>query len=470
MSEVIGKNFEKVKKKLDSVGCGFCLAKWTQVTMHLNDGTTHSCHHPAPHKIGLREIQKNPSALHNSIVKKKARKEMLEGGRPSECGYCWNIEDNSDSFSDRVYKSEEEWSKPHFDEIKNSKWRDDYTPKYVEVAFSNTCNFKCAYCGPSYSSKWVEEMKQFGEFSTGDGFNSLSELERQDMIPIPQREKNPYVDAFWEWWPELYKELDTFRITGGEPLLAKDTFKVLDYILQQEEPNKNLKLSINSNLCIEDKLFEKFLEKAKQIIDEERVKEFIIYTSVDTFGKQAEYVRFGLDFEKLFKNIDTLLTELPKVTVVIMSTFNVFSIFNYEKLVKKVYDFKVKHFNTQRYWNSPLILDTSYLRYPDFLSFRILKGYLKIDYFERIEKYMKFFSSYRSLNSYQLKEPTDSGFSLKEIEKITRIKDIFLSDKQNDIDFSQTKQKFLKYIVDYEKRRGLNCEEYFPELRNFIKW
>lgn len=468
MSKVIGSNFKRTKRKLDKVGCGFCLAKWTQVTMHLNDGTTHSCHHPAPHKIGLREIKKNPTALHNSLTKKKERKEMLEGGRPSACSYCWNIEDNSNSFSDRVYKSEEEWSWPHYDEIKNLKWRDDYTPKYVEVAFSNTCNFKCGYCGPSYSSKWVEEMKQFGEFSTGDGFNSLEELKRQDMVPIPQREENPYVEAFWEWWPDLYHELDTFRITGGEPLLAKDTFKVLDYILEQEEPNTNLKLSVNSNLCIEDKLFDKFLEKAKKIIEEGRVKEFIVYTSVDTYGKQAEYIRTGLDFEKLFKNIDTLLTELPKLSIVIMSTFNLFSPFGYEKLVKKVYDFKVKHFNTERYWNSPLILDTSYLRYPDFLSFRILKGYLNINYFERIEKYMKFFSTYRSLNSYRLEEPTDTGFSLKEIEKITRIKDIFIKDMESDEDFSKGKEKFLKYIKDYKIRRNLDCEEYFPELKNFI--
>ena len=468
MGEVIGKNFEKMKRKLDRVGCGFCLAKWTQVTMHLNDGTTHSCHHPAPHKIGLREIQKDPTALHNSLTKKKERKEMLEGGRPSACSYCWNIEDNSDSFSDRVYKSEEEWSRPHYDEIKNLSWRDNFTPKYVEVAFSNTCNLKCAYCGPSYSSKWVEEMKEHGEFSTGDGFNSLDELKRQDMVPIPHREKNPYVDAFWEWWPELYQELDTFRITGGEPLMAKDTFKVLDYILEQENPNTNLKLSINSNLCIEDKLFDKFLEKAKRIIDEERVKEFIVYTSVDTYGKQAEFVRTGLEFDKLFKNIDILLTELPKLTIVIMSTFNLFSPFGYEKLVKKVYDFKVKHFNTERFWNSPLILDTSYLRYPSFLSFRILKGYLDVHYFERLEKLMKFFSSYRSLNSYNLEEPTDSGFSLKEIEKITRIKDIFIKDSISDISFEKDKQKFLNYIKDYKKRRNLDCEEYFPELKNFI--
>ena len=78
---------KKVKEKLDEVGCGFCLAKWTQVTLHLQNGHTHSCHHPDTHKIPLDELENNPSALHNTEFKKLKRKEMLEGGRPKECDY-----------------------------------------------------------------------------------------------------------------------------------------------------------------------------------------------------------------------------------------------------------------------------------------------------------------------------------------------------------------------------------------------
>ena len=103
------KKFDKTKQVLDSVGCGFCLAKWTQVTMHLQTGLNHSCHHPAVHKIPLEEIKANPKALHNTKFKKTKRREMLQGKRPSECDYCWNIEDNSTSYSDRIYKSAEPW-------------------------------------------------------------------------------------------------------------------------------------------------------------------------------------------------------------------------------------------------------------------------------------------------------------------------------------------------------------------------
>ena len=61
--------YKKTKEFLDTVGRGMCMAKWTQVTIHLQNGHTHSCHHPATHKIPLRELEENPTALHNTKYK-----------------------------------------------------------------------------------------------------------------------------------------------------------------------------------------------------------------------------------------------------------------------------------------------------------------------------------------------------------------------------------------------------------------
>ena len=462
--------FGLVKQKLDGVGCGFCLAKWTQVTMHLHNGTTHSCHHPEPHKIGLEEIKRNPTALHNTNFKKQARKQMLNNERPKECQYCWNVEDTTlNSFSDRVFKSSEPWSEPYFDEIKDSDWRDDYNPKYAEVSFSNTCNFKCAYCGPEYSSKWMEEINEFGPYDLSFQYNSIDRMNERNTKPYRHSDDNPYVNAFWEWFPDLYGTLDTFRITGGEPLLSKDTWKVLDYIIDSEEPNRNLKLSINTNLGIGDDLVDRLILKLEKIINEDRVKEIIIFTSCEGYGKQAEFTRYGLDFEKLIENIDKILTILNKVTIVVMSTFNVFSVFSYEKLIKKVYDLKLKHFNTERYWNSAIILDTSYLRHPPFMSFRILKNYITEDYFDRWIKFMKFNSTFRSINFHKMQQISDVGFSLQEIEKIIRLKEIFTHDHNlEDNSFDKDKKDFYNFIIEYDKRRNYKCEEYFPELIDFI--
>ena len=134
----------------------------------------------------------------------------------------------------------------------------------------------------------MNEIKQHGAYPTTDKFNSWIIINLKTKFQY-QKDYNPYVEAFWKWWPDLYRDLHTFRITGGEPLLSKDTWKVLDYIIDEPNPNKDLNLSINSNLGLEDNLIDKLIEKLKKIEDEDRVNEFIIFTSVDTWGEQRVY-------------------------------------------------------------------------------------------------------------------------------------------------------------------------------------
>jgi hypothetical protein len=150
-----------------------------------------------------------------------------------------------------------------------------------------------------------------------------------------------------------------------------------------------------------------------------------------------------------------------------MSTFNIFSIFSYEKLIKKIYELKVKYYNTQRYWNSAIILDTSYLRHPSFLSFKLLSGYIDNSYFEQFEKYMKDNSCEISLNFNQPHSIDDVGFSFKEIEKITRLKEYFIN--ESTVDLTKDYINFKEFILQYEVRRNINCLDYFPELITFIK-
>ena len=184
----------KFKKKLDTVGPGFCLAKWEQVTLHLHNGTTHSCYHPMVHKIPLDELKNNPSAIHNTYHKKLQRKIMLEGGRPPECSFCWNIEDSSDKcYSDRLYKSAT-IAPENFEKIKNINWKEDYNPAYVEVSFSNLCNMACCYCSPIVSSRYMEEIKKYGPYDIFiDGYpNVLHEIKGYGVkTPIDKNQHNP---------------------------------------------------------------------------------------------------------------------------------------------------------------------------------------------------------------------------------------------------------------------------------------
>jgi hypothetical protein len=62
-------------------------------------------------------------------------------------------------------------------------------------------------------------------------------------------------------------------------------------------------------------LVDRFIEIATDLCENNKVRELIIFTSVEAKGKQAEYVRFGLDYDKFWSNVDKILTNLPKVTI-----------------------------------------------------------------------------------------------------------------------------------------------------------
>ena len=295
-----------MKEKLNSVGPGFCLAKWTQATIHLGVGLTHSCHHTKVHHIDPEKIKTDPSALHNTDEKIDHRNAMKSGHRLPDCNYCWTVEDANAGVSDRITKSSAPWSTVDYDNIVNNTWQNNVNhPRSLEVSFSNVCNFACAYCGPTFSSKWWEEIKQQGPYKVSKiSYNNLS------VEQIPNKDHNPYIEAFWKWFPDIVDNLLEFRITGGEPLLSKHTFLVLDMIAKGQY--KSLDLGINTNGNPTEGLWTKFIKHCKDIETNNSVKKLTVYASAETVGADAEYIRDGMNWNEFKSNIEQLLDQTEK--------------------------------------------------------------------------------------------------------------------------------------------------------------
>jgi len=455
------RHLENTKTELDSVSGSFCAAKWKQVTMHLQTGHTHSCHHPKTHHVPVEEIKRNPTALHNSEYKKQQRKLMLEGERPSECDYCWRVEDQGDSFSDRVYKSADNWAKPFIQDIASKPWDDNVDPSYVEVSFGNVCNFKCSYCAPHISSQWMEEIERHGPYPTSDNFNNLDWLKSQNMIPIPNREENPYVDAFWEWWPRMYNSLQHFRITGGEPLLNKNTFKVLDYII--DNPNPNLEVSINTNMNAPDDILDKFLEKVKIIHGENKLKNFKLFTSAEAHGRQSEYIRFGMNYDKWLGNIHKTYKEVPGIQFTIMSTYNFLSMTSYIPFLKDVLDIKLEYHRWDDH-RTPMLLDIPYLRFPNHQAIFIMEP----EQLQMIYDQVTFM--YQNLEYKNWYGSANRGFFEHEADKLKRIYNIAKDNVVTEVT-ENNRRNFVKFVDEHDKRRGTNFLATFPEYGEvYYKW
>lgn len=436
------------RKKINSVSPSFCSAKWLQTTLYLQNGYNHSCHHPSPHKIPVEEIENNPASLHNSNFKKLQRGLMLKGERPSECDYCWKIEDlNKDYFSDRHYKTADYWAWDRFEEIAASDPNDNVYPSYLEVSFSNACNLKCSYCSPEISSKWLEEINQYGPYPIPESNQDIEWYKKVGRYPYKHSDDNPYVNAFWKWFPKALPHLRVFRITGGEPLMSKDTWKVFEYI--KENPQTELEIAINTNLAVEEKLIEKFLSTINDIKD--KVKKIDIYTSLESVGKQAEYSRFGLDYECWISNVRKCL-ERTSCTVAVMTTINILSLPTFSKFVELIMQLRCDYNTTMDINRLPLSIN--YLRWPAHLSVKLLPKGMREQFSEEIfhtsQAWLKYYRKHQFARLY-----------LEEWDQIKRFCDYL---KQDEV-IGERRKYFVDYIKEYDRRRGTNFDSVFPEYK-----
>ena len=458
----VGKDFkskflsdaEVMKEQLDSVSPTMCLAKWKQVSLHLTTGKTNSCYHPPLHDIDVKPLTFHPGALHNTEQKKQARKQMLEGTRPDECSYCWNIEDEG-KLSDRHYRSGEPWAAEAFKEIVDAPWDQDVIPSYVEVNFNHNCNLRCSYCSPQYSTAWEKETNEHGAWPTSTPHNDPKYFQGSRK-PIPFREHNPYVEAFWEWWPDLYPELKHFRMTGGEPMMDKNTYRVFDHVLANPKPD--LHLSTTSNFSVSDKLWKKYLGYVKEICSDDNVEHFMQYVSVDAFGPKAEYIRDGLDFDLLWERVNQFLTEVPeRSSITFIITMNNLNVTSFGNLLAGINGLRQIYSNTyQRVW-----FDTPLLRTPEWQSMQILpESYC--DELDLIWSWM--------LKWAETEETRFKGFKDYEMQRLDRDIAWMRSGQKLDAKYlAQQKADFYKFFTEHDKRRGTNFLETFPEMKSFWK-
>ena len=435
---------------LNSVSKSFCAAKWLNASLHLGHGFTNSCHLPLPHPVDLEEIKENPSALHNTMFKKNIRKMMLEGTRPAECSYCWKVEDiGNDSIGDRVFKSRI-YSDEDIKMISELPWDADVALKTVEVSFDRTCNFACSYCNTGYSTTWAKDIEENGpyqKFKTTSAGAYHSDGSWADIFGKNNKD-NPYVDAFIEWWPELAPNLQELRITGGEPSASFNFWKFLEVAVKTPAPN--LRLAVNSNLGVNDKLINKLIDMSNNL----PIKEFDLYTSCEAFGIQAEYIRDGLVWDVWRNNLIRVIEEGNFRQVICMMTINSLCLYSITEFMDDMFVLKEKYG-----MNNPGI-DLNILRWPAFMS------PLNLPDSEKKKLHKKLADWYEIKKEHPLMMDHEKA----QIERLIDYIDVV---DQGHVKTEEHKEKhfhdFKSFYTQYDERKGHNFREAFPDP-DLLEW
>jgi organic radical activating enzyme len=377
---------------------------------------------------------------------------MLCGEKPDGCNYCWKIEAmGKDYVSDRHIKTTSIYNEERLAEIKQKGADFNVNPEYIEISFSNECNFKCGYCHPKASSRYYNEIKQHGPYSM-----STSHRQDIDWFKIYKKEEeNPYVDAWWRWWPEVSKTLNILRITGGEPLMHKSLWELFDKL--EADPKPHIQIEVNSNMGVKPKLVEKLTSTVKRLKEKNCIKSFKLYTSIDTWGPRAEYARTGLDIKLWEQNLDHYLSNTGW-PVTFMITFNIFGVTSFNLLLEKILEWRHKYNSDDNatQWQR-VRFDTPHLKEPIIYDMNILP---KEEFMPYMESHLKYMHDYQD-------DQDRTKFSSLEVEKFRRVVDYMRTTNIEPAKLDQGRRDFYRWFTEFDKRRDCNLTETFPELKGF---
>jgi hypothetical protein len=193
----------------------------------------------------------------------------------------------------------------------------------LEVYFDNTCNLKCLYCGPHFSSLWDAENVRHG---------------------VPAFAKSPNIESnklrLFEWLKQNSHELSVFNILGGEPLYQPELEQCLE--LFEQHPAPELKLQMFTNLNARLPHLQRIIQRVQRLIDSGSIREFEITASLDCWGAPQEYVRFPLNLAEWEKNFEYLLSQ-SWINLIINSTVTPLTTKTLPDLLQKI-----NHWNQTR--------------------------------------------------------------------------------------------------------------------------
>lgn len=396
-----------------------CQLKWNWSTVYLTTENTASCHRTNHHKFDTDEFD-----FHNTPQKLNDREHMLKGEWPDRgCAYCKNIE-LAGGASDRITNLD--FPGIHAPvELDLNPTAVRVTPRILEVYFDNTCNLKCLYCGPHFSSLWDAENKRHGNF------NQKGLIIPNDFLKSNNIESNK--KKLFNWLQINGKYLTNFNILGGEPLYQDELQQCLD--LFDQFPAPELKLQIFTNLNIKLPKLQTIINRVKLLVENNKIREFEVTASLDCWGAEQEYVRYPLDLKSWEENIEYLIAQ-SWINLIISSTITPLTVKTLPDLLERINNWS-KTRKIYHYQNS--------VTAPSFMCIDIFGPIFQED-FDR---------------ALALK-PTDTKEQISSRTYLLGIAQQSTSQKPNMPEI----QKLLTFLTELDRRRNTNWQTTFPWLKD----
>jgi MoaA/NifB/PqqE/SkfB family radical SAM enzyme len=296
-----------------------CVVPWSMLVVQPDGCASFCCDVPLLLTVDGRPAnltQDSLDDLWNAPELVGTRAAMARGERPEACSVCWKREaagaTSRRHVLNEVYKvAGGALAIESLAQVGAATgYRLERPPDWFILELGKTCNLSCRSCDPVFSSRVAADRVQ-----------SAWALERQDEHNRVQGIERPGVShvSGTAWFDDIDRIVDMIAsgagqqallsLMGGEPFLIKQTWKVLEGLVDRGVA-ENILLGITSN---GQQRSSRLAELAPHF------RTTFVTLSVDGHGRLYEYLRHGGSWSRLCDTLEWLRT-IPRVSVVIGPT------------------------------------------------------------------------------------------------------------------------------------------------------
>jgi organic radical activating enzyme len=289
----------------------FCIFPWIHQYIGPPGDVKPCCVYKNSEEIG--SLKENTLAeIWNNDKTKKMRLDFLNGIEEPNCAICNNR-------AEIGYAHKNEYNKMFFEQdeeiqqiVANTNIDgslDEHKLFYIDVRYNNLCNLSCRSCAPHFSTSWIVDHRKL--------YNLIERRDKDDGFQYPGKTED---QALEETLPHL-ADARCIYFAGGEPLMQKEHYEVLDKLIELE--NFDVEIRYNTNFSnFKLKKYDNVLEYWKKF------KNVNVYASLDGSHEKGEYWRNGTVWKDVVENRKRMLEETPHVNFRIAFTLSWPNAFN----------------------------------------------------------------------------------------------------------------------------------------------
>lgn len=382
----------------------FCILPWIHVYANPDGSVLPCC--IGDYKQSMGNVQNEDiNTVFNNESFRTMRKNMLVGNRCSQCSACYrDEEDGNSSFRKHSNKQFEKYIHNAVKNTNDDGTVDDVKLRYLDIRWSNICNFKCRSCGPLYSSSWAKENGDNNVYTFAGGATN---------------------DRLYDQFEPHFSTIEEFYFAGGEPLLTDKHYDILEYLIKHGRTD--VKLRYNTNMSV-------LKYKNKNVLDMwKQFSNVYIGASLDSWGPRAEYIRHGTEWNIIEHNLRQIKEQAPHIQ---LQTNTVVSILNIKTLTEFI-DYMLDSGLVEEKKYDPIFYN---IINPSFLSLGLLDDMERIEIINRLKNY-------------------DRANTKKSLLGV-------VNGLKNSTHDAKLKESFIKEMSRYDALRNEDGKITFPELEN----